>query len=104
MYRPLPDCITIGKSEIEGLGLIAKEPIPKGTTLGISHYFIGDELIRTPLGGFYNHSNNPNCFSEVNSAHATLVTSIDIKEGEELTSCYTLSPFCGDTYECSQLT
>ena len=58
MYRPLPKCLTIKKSPIEGLGLYATEDIKANTFLGITH--ILDENIRTPLGGFYNHSNNPN--------------------------------------------
>ena len=62
MYRPLPKCVTIKKSPIEGLGLYATEDIKANTFLGITH--IQDEnfennYIRTPLGGFYNHSNDP---------------------------------------------
>ena len=63
MYRPLPKELTIKNSSIEGLGLFATENIKKNSYLGITH--IRDELfenkyIRTPLGGFYNHSNDPN--------------------------------------------
>ena len=63
MYRPLPKELTIKNSPIEGLGLYAKEDIKNKVFLGVTH--IRDEqfenkYIRTPLGGFYNHSNNPN--------------------------------------------
>ena len=63
MYRPLPKELTIKNSPIEGLGLYAKEDIKNNVFLGVTH--IRDEqfenkYIRTPLGGFYNHSNNPN--------------------------------------------
>ena len=63
MYKPLPKQLTIKNSPIEGLGLYAKEDIKKGTFIGITH--IRDEefenkYIRTPIGGFYNHSNEPN--------------------------------------------
>ena len=63
MYRPLPKELTIKNSPIEGLGLYAKEDIKKNTFIGVTH--IRDEqfenkYIRTPLGGFYNHSNDPN--------------------------------------------
>ncbi len=63
MYRPLPKQLTIKNSPIEGLGLYAIEDIKKNTFIGVTH--IRDEqfenkYIRTPLGGFYNHSNNPN--------------------------------------------
>ena len=63
MYKPLPRQLTIKKSPIEGLGLYATEGIKKNSYLGVTH--IRDEqfenkYIRTPVGGFYNHSNNPN--------------------------------------------
>lgn len=96
MYRPLPDCLTIKESSIEGLGLFAKEDIPAGTDLGISHYRMVNGLFRTPLGGFYNHSISPNCRREENKvdnlctlAEYSLVTIEDIKAGEELTATYT---------------
>ena len=62
MYRPLPKGLTIKNSPIEGLGLYAKEDIKNNVFLGVTH--IRDEqfenkYIRTPLGGFYNHSNDP---------------------------------------------
>jgi len=62
MYRPLPDGLTIKNSPIEGLGLFTNIAIKKNTFIGITH--IRDEqfenkYIRTPLGGFYNHSNEP---------------------------------------------
>jgi len=63
MYRPLPKEITIKKSPIEGLGLFATRNIKKHSFIGITH--VRDEqfenkYIRTPIGGFYNHSNEPN--------------------------------------------
>ena len=61
MYKPLPKNLTIQKSAIEGLGLFATADIPKKTSLGLSHIKVNGEYIRTPLGGFYNHSDNPNC-------------------------------------------
>ena len=62
MYRPLPDELTIKNSPIEGLGLYANKDIKKNIFIGVTH--IRDEqfenkYIRTPLGGFYNHSNEP---------------------------------------------
>ena len=63
MYRPLPDGLTIKNSPIEGLGLFATVNIKKNSFIGVTH--IRDEqfenkYIRTPVGGFYNHSNQPN--------------------------------------------
>ncbi len=62
MYRPLPDGLSIKNSPIEGLGLFATVDIKKNSFIGVTH--IRDEqfenkYIRTPLGGFYNHSNEP---------------------------------------------
>ena len=63
MFRPLPKELTIKNSPIEGLGLFATEDIKKHSFIGITH--IRDEqfenkYIRTPIGGFYNHSDQPN--------------------------------------------
>ena len=63
MYKPLPKGLTIKNSPIEGLGLFTTEEIKKNSFIGVTH--IRDEqfenkYIRTPLGGFYNHSNEPN--------------------------------------------
>ena len=63
MYKPLPKELTIKKSPIEGLGLYAQSDIKANCFIGLTH--IQDRnfengYIRTPLGGFYNHSNEPN--------------------------------------------
>ena len=42
------------------MGLFAKSKILKDKSLGLSHINIDGEIIRTPLGGFYNHSETPN--------------------------------------------
>lgn len=100
-YRPLPDCLTIKNSEIEGLGLFATKDIPAGTDLGVSHIVgIMSQPIRTPLGGFYNHSEEPNAYKYKSKALVysvgswvnvyALVTIRDIKAGEEITVTYTL--------------
>ena len=96
-YRPLPDGLIIKESNIEGLGLFSLKTIPKGTVLGTSH--IKDSrfengYIRTPLGGFINHSENPNCFINENihyhdGQQRELYTTRPIKKGEEITVFYT---------------
>ena len=63
MYKPLPNCLTIKKSPIEGLGLYATKSIEANCFIGLTHIRDGNfenGYIRTPLGGFYNHSNDPN--------------------------------------------
>tara|TARA_B100001123_G_scaffold384927_1_gene458096 strand:+ start:108 stop:548 length:441 start_codon:yes stop_codon:yes gene_type:complete len=71
MYKPLPKQLTIKISSIEGLGLFAKENIKKNSFIGVSH--VRDEqfenkYIRTPIGGFYNHSNQPNVIRMVSDS------------------------------------
>ncbi len=99
-YRPLPDSVTIKNSPIEGLGLFATKKIPEGTDLGITHFGLYNADLaeiapgltgRTPLGAFYNHSDNPNCFKNDLGYNDTfrLMTLRDIEEGEELTVKYT---------------
>lgn len=92
-YKPLPENLTIQKSEVHGLGLFALEKILKETDLGISHIFhvdFEDEYIRTPLGGFVNYSETPNCEIKINIDGYNLVALHDIEKGEELTLKYNL--------------
>ena len=60
-YKPLPDVLIIKDSNIERQGLFTTRDLSMGCKLGISHYRINGEYIRTPLGGFINHSDTPNC-------------------------------------------
>tara|TARA_B100001996_G_scaffold381105_1_gene369883 strand:+ start:4281 stop:4595 length:315 start_codon:yes stop_codon:yes gene_type:complete len=90
-YKPLPDNLTIRKSKIEGLGLFANKKISKGTILGTTHWKKEGELndlIRTPLGGFINHSEVSNCQLLDIGTHLVLECTKDIKRGEELTLTY----------------
>jgi len=94
-YRPLPKILTIQESDIEGLGLFATKDIKKNTNLGMMHYISEfSEVIRTPLGGFINHSNKPNCIKEkedlIYEERVYLITNRLIKKGEELTVKYTM--------------
>ena len=93
-YRPLPDYFTEENSPIQGLGLFAKDTIGKNFLIGKIHIPDPDhegEYIRTPLGGFGNHSEEPNC-SKVLMEDGSwwIFSNRDIVEGEELTWSYTL--------------
>jgi len=99
MYKPLPDSVVIKESPIHGYGLFAKSRIKKGTHFGVSHVyapgFSENSYIRTPVGGFINHSDEPNCHKiespeESAITYYSLVASRDIEEWEELTLSYTL--------------
>ena len=75
MYRPLPKQLTIKNSPIEGLGLFATQDIKSNSFIGVTH--VRDEqfenkYIRTPLGGFYNHSNEPTVMRMVSDSLPTL--------------------------------
>ena len=88
----MPDCLTIMPSKIEGLGLFALKKIPANKTLGMTHYYLqGEEndYIRTPLGGFINHSDTPNCALYTVGSKKYLVPEQDIEPLEELTLKYT---------------
>ena len=110
MYSPLPKGLTLGESEIHDIGLFASENILGGTNLGMSHLELGKMMIRTPLGGFINHSGTPNCVKvkslltrqqwnerndlpndkyDHNFRIWDLVTLRDIDAGDELTVRYT---------------
>ena len=101
MYKPLPKKLRLGFSDIHDIGVFAKEDIPTGTNFGMTHVQISDTIVRTPLGGFINHKDDPNCekvklrFTSEDKQPAynfskwNLVTIKNIKEGEELTLKYT---------------
>ena len=97
MYKPLPSEVTVKESKIDGLGLFTTEPIEKEHVFGITHIQHDDfqhGYIRTPLGGFINHSEKPNCIliNEGTSAwsYMKLKSLYFIREDEELTLTYSL--------------
>jgi SET domain-containing protein len=97
MYRPLPDGITVRDSSVQGLGLFATKDFNADVILGIVHVMnknFPHGSIRTALGAFYNHSENPNCKNVAGFWHQLpvryLMTVRPIKLGEELTANYTL--------------
>ena len=97
MYRPLPDGLTIKKSNVQGLGLFARKDFEANLILGIVHVMnknFPHGAIRTALGAFYNHSESPNCKNVAGFWHQLpvkyLMTTRPIKAGEELTAKYSL--------------
>ena len=98
MYKPLPDSVVVRESSIHGYGLYATAPIKKGFHLGVSHVYapgLEGGYLRTPVGGFINHSDEPNCIKiespeESVLTYYSLVTARDISQDEELTVKYTL--------------
>ena len=86
-YKPLPEYLELRKSPIHGYGVFAVQPISQGDSLGMSH-INAPELIRTPLGGYINHSMNPNCMRIQEGNRWYLYAISDIRVGEEITLMY----------------
>ena len=87
-YKPLPDVVTI-KNSIHGLGLLGTEIFHKALLGKI--YFDNGRTERTPLGGFGNHSDEPNCTKILmEDGSWWITTNQDVKSGDELTWAYTM--------------
>jgi len=91
-YRPLSKGLSIQKSCIDGQGLFAKKIFGAGECFGLTHQFLNKEheWVRTPLGGFINHSETPNCFINNEGNRRVLYSVRPIKKNEELTVYYRL--------------
>ena len=100
-YKPLPHGVTIKESKIEGLGLFAWDNMPAGYDFGETHVFAVStnrrEWVRTPLGGFINHSENPNCYINTEGEESRLYSVRPIKSGEEITVYYRFESYDGMT-------
>ena len=57
--------------------------------LGMSHIIIDDVIYRTPLGGFINHSDDPNCMKWNEDNKYFVKTIKPIHKDEELFLKYT---------------
>ena len=90
-YKPLPDEVCIKESPIDGHGIFAAQDIEENKDLGSTHIKVPMILtyIRTPLGGFINHSDEPNCFLDCTQDWDdylvfNIITKRAIAKGEEL--------------------
>ena len=103
MYKPLPHGLFIYESSLDGQGLHTNVKLAEDTNLGLSHVELGKLILRTPMGGFINHSDTPNCIKTMSLKTTklpdeekgpkcilwNLSTLRDIEAGEELTVQYT---------------
>jgi hypothetical protein len=96
----IPKCVELKKSPLHGLGVFATEFIPKGTELGVGHYFDfhnrkeGIVNLRTTLVPFFNFNIDSNLVLKQEkptpkwecgfSLHNRIYTKRDIQKGEEL--------------------
>ena len=99
-YKPLPTEVTIKPSPIDGLGLFSVESIEEGIIVGLTHkseFNFEDGYVRTPLGGFINHSNHANCRlvpRATDTGHVLYLESLrTIESGEELTTKYSIGRY-----------
>jgi len=92
-YQALPNCLHVKDSPVAGQGLFATEDISDDVYLGISHVVVDSTIMRTPLGGFVNHSEEPNCTKDLEMEEWGQIyhmrTLRPIKKGEELFLKYT---------------
>tara|TARA_R110002020_G_scaffold102602_1_gene240810 strand:- start:1433 stop:1768 length:336 start_codon:yes stop_codon:yes gene_type:complete len=99
-YNPLPEYLAIGPSKIHGAGILATEDIPGEVVIGITHVYdpnFQHDYIRTPLGGFINHSETANCKlieEDDDTDYKKIKTLRKIEAGEELTLKYSLYDIC----------
>ena len=94
-YNPLPDEVTLDNSDINGIGVFALQNIEEGVDLGSTHIKVPmiAGYIRTPLGGFLNHAEEPNCYLALSQDWDdyrvyNLITMCEIEQDEELTLNY----------------
>ena len=88
-YKALPNELHIKDSPISGQGIFAKEDIDAMMFIGVSHIIMNDIIWRTPIGGFINHSDDPNCIKWCEGNIYYVKTIREIKKGEELFLKYT---------------
>jgi hypothetical protein len=92
----LPEYLSIGPSDIHGAGIFAREDIPAEIDMGITHVYDPEfqhDYIRTPLGGFINHSDQANCElvdDDSDCGNKKIKTLRKIQMGEEITLQYSL--------------
>lgn len=90
MYQALPDFLKVKDSPVAGQGLFATQDIDAMMYIGVSHVVVDDTIIRTPIGGFVNHSEDPNCVKWIDENDTYHMKTIKpIKKGEELFLKYT---------------
>ena len=88
-YQALPKELHVKDSPIAAQGIFAKEDIDAMMYIGVSHIIVDDIIWRTPIGGFINHSDDPNCIKWCEDNIYYVKTIREIKKGEELFLKYT---------------
>lgn len=79
----------IGKSKIQGKGLMATGVLQPGELIGISHI---NGVPTDDIGMYYNHSDTPNSYSQLIEGKRYIFPFRSIQTGEEITLDYTKQP------------
>ena len=82
----------VAPSRIQGYGIIADRPIPRGSNLGLAHWWNGSTWATTSLGEYHNHAIPPTATNVRVGSNRYLVATRDIRPGEEITVDYRLQP------------
>jgi len=80
---------TIGKSEIQGKGLMAAKDLKAGENIGVAHI---NDWPTKDIGENYNHSDNPNSISKKVGNKRLVLPLRNLKKGEEITVDYRQQP------------
>lgn len=83
---------TIGPSRIEGRGVLVTAPVPRGTCLGLAHFWDGRGWQTTCLGEYHNHAPTPTAANVRVGLVRYLVAARDLRPGDEITVDYRLQP------------
>ena len=90
-FNPLPPNCSLKKSNLHGYGVFAEADISKDFDFGVTHVSdnrFPDGYIRTALGSYVNHSNEPNIIGVQHADSYKMIAKRAIKRGEELTVDY----------------
>ena len=86
----MKNTIYVAPSDINGDGLFTIEKIKEGEIIGVSHLKYGNYWYSVdPIGIYYNHSENPNCFVRTEGNINLLIAKRNIESWEELIVDYT---------------
>lgn len=99
-WTPLPSGFRIENSNIARQGLFTERNLEASTVIGVTHRYregAPNNMDRTCLGGFINHSLDNNCVLRKECNTLVLYTIRDISSWEEITLNYAETPcltFC----------
>jgi hypothetical protein len=96
-YEPIPFPLILRKSKIHGYGIFTSDAFKADRILvdQATHILCNDSFVRTPIGAFINHSDDPNCTLVKDNDIYRVKSLRKLKRGEEVTVNYN-QEFCGN--------